>query len=221
MRTSIIGGVVGVAALVAGGPATADDTGITALDLGEILPGTRTYRIFLDFDNPDDVVQGILGDPEVSVLGWDGGELVQDSPGFETLDRQDVPFQASGPADTWVTIDDDPADNADVGLSDAVFTPGFLDPAFPGASVINGSFFEESDGGGWVDAVQGTPENGGEILIAQLTIPEGEAGIFRGTVEYVPGGLGAAVRAPFLLIPGPGAAVLLGLAALTGTRRRR
>jgi len=217
--------LAGVAALAAAGAASADYTGAAVVSMGDMIgDGTHTtYPIFLNFDNPDDKVLAISGNEDVSVLRWQGATLRQNSPGFETLDLQEFPFAASGPGDSWVTIDDDPANNANVGLSDAAFSPGFLNPAFPGASVINGSFFEQLDNGGWFDFDPGTVENGGSILIAQFTIANGDVPSFEATVNYTPGGVGDFVSEAtgLMIVPAPGAIALLGLAGLAGTRRRR
>jgi hypothetical protein len=87
--------------------------------------------------------------------------------------------------------------------------------------VINGTSFIQEDNGGWFDFDPGTVENGGEILIAQFTIADGAGPVvFTGTVDYTPGGEGDFVSEAFF-IPAPGAAALLGLAGLAGTRRRR
>ena len=217
--------LAGVAALATAGAASADYSGFTVVDMGNMTGDgvSTTYRVFLNFDNPDDKILAVSGNADVSALSYNGAELVQNSPGFETLDLQDFPFAASLPGDTWVTLDDDPANNADVGASDAAFSPGFLNPAFPGASVINGTSFFQEDNGGWFDFDPGTVENGGEILIAQFTIASGETGVFTGTVDYTPGGEGDFVSEAIgeVVIPAPGAIALLDLAGLAGTRRRR
>jgi len=217
--------LAGATALAITGVASADYTGATVVDMGDMIgDGTHTtYRIFLNFDNPDDKILAVSGNADTMALRWEGAELRQNAPGFEDLDLQDFPFAGGGPGDTWVTLDDDPENNADVGQSDAAFSPGFLNPEFPGASVINGSFFEQLDNGGWFDFDPGTVENGGTILIAQFTIANGAVGFFQGNVDYTPTGEGDFVREAIgmVTVPAPGAIALLGLAGLAGTRRRR
>ncbi len=209
----------GTCALAAAGFASADYTGATVMNMGEIVPGTTTYRIFVNFSSPDDRLLAISGNDTVSALRYSGAELVQNAPGFESLDLQDKPFVASLPGDSWVTI----GGNFDAGTTDTTFSPGFLAPAFPGASVIKGSFFEQLDNGGYFDFNPGTPEAGGSVLVAQFTIASGASATYEATVDYVLAGqLGAtSVAMGTVVIPAPGAMALLGLAGLAGTRRRR
>jgi uncharacterized protein (TIGR03382 family) len=203
----------GATALVTAGIASADYTGATVLNVGEILPGTTTYQIFVNFSSPDDRLLAISGNDRVSALRYSGAELVQNAPGFEDLDIQDRPFVASGPGDSYVTI----------GGFDTAFSPGFLDPKFPGASVIKGSFFEQLDNGGYFDSDPGTPENGGSMLIAQFTIASGATATYEATVDHVLAGQSGvtSVAMGTVVIPAPGVMALLGLAGLAGTRRRR
>lgn len=210
--------LAGAAALAAAGAASAGYTGATVMDMGELIPGTTTYRIFVNFDSPDDRLLAISGNDQVSPLRYQGAELVQNAPGLEGLQIQDVPFAAAGPGDSWVTIGGD----VDNGMSDTAFSPGFLG-GNGSNSVINGSFFEQLDNGGYFDFNPGTPENGGSVIIAQFTIAQGATATYEGTVDFVPaGGLGAtSVAMGLVTIPAPGAVALLGLAGLAGTRRRR
>jgi hypothetical protein len=207
--------IAGAAALATVGAASADFTGVSVMSMGEILPGTVTYRIMADFSSPDDSVLAVSASQQA--LRWSGAALVQDSPGFETLALQDTPFIASGPADSWVTI----GGNFEGGQTDTTFSPGFLSPAFPGASVINGSFFEQLENGGYFDFDPGTPENGGSVVIAQFTIAAGAAGTYEGTVDWQGSGAGFTSNVFSVLVPAPGAMALLGLAGLAGSRRRR
>lgn len=91
-----------------------------------------------------------------------------------------VPFVASGPADSWVSIGGD----VDGGISDTAFSPGFLNSDSPGASLIHGSFFEQLENGGYVDSSPGTPENGGSVVILQFTVSAGAWFTFEGTVDW-------------------------------------
>ena len=209
--------LAGACALAAAGAASADFTNVSVMSMGEIIPGTTTYRIFANFDNVDDKVLAVSASQ--APLRWSGAMLVQNAPGFETLDLQDKPFAASLPGDSWVTI----GGNFEAGLTDTTFSPGFLSPTFPGASVINGTFFEQLDNGGYFDFNPGTPEAGGSVLVAQFTIATGSTATYEATVDYVLAGqLGAtSVAMGTVVIPAPGAVALLGLAGLAGTRRRR
>ncbi|MHC4810990.1 MAG: hypothetical protein ACYTEV_11590 [Planctomycetota bacterium] len=205
---------VGACALATAGVASADYTGATVMNLGEILPGTTTYQIFVNFSSPDDRLLAISGNDGVSALRYSGAELVQNAPGFEHLDIQDRLFVGSQPGDSYVTIG---------GSFDTAFSPGFLDPEFPGASVIKGSFFEQLDNGGYFDFDPGTAENGGSVLIAQFTITSGTTASYEATVDHVLAGQSGvtSVAMGTVVIPAPGVTALLGLAGLAGTRRRR
>ena len=109
-----IAAFAGTIALAAAGVASADYTGTTVMNMGEIVPGTNTYRIFVNFSSPDDRLLAISGNDTVSALRYSGAELVQNAPGFESLDLQDKPFAASLPGDSWVTI----GGNFEAGLTD-------------------------------------------------------------------------------------------------------
>ena len=207
--------IAGAAALATVGAASADFSGVSVMSMGEILPGTVTYRVMADFTSPEDSVLAVSASQ--AALRWSGATLVQDSPGFETLDLQDRPFVASGPGDSWVTI----GGNVDSGATDTTFSPGFLSPAFPGASVINGSFFEQLENGGYFDFDPGTAENGGSVIIAQFTIAAGDVGTYEGTVDWQGAGAGFISDVFSVTVPAPGAMALLGLAGLAGSRRRR
>ena len=207
----------GTIALAAAGVASADYTGASVMNMGEIVPGTNTYRIFVNFSSPDDRLLAISGNDTISALRYSGAELVQNAPGFETLDLQDKPFAASLPGDSWVTI----GGNFEAGLTDTTFSPGFLSPAFPGASVINGDFFEQLENGGYFDFDPGTAEAGGSVIIAQFTIAADAAGTYEGTVDWQGAGAGFTSNVFSVVVPAPGAVALLGLAGLAGTRRRR
>ena len=207
--------LAGAAALAVAGVASADFTEVTVMEMGTLIDGTTTYRVIANFDSPDDLVLAVSA--SAAPLRWSGAELVQNAPGLENLAVQDVPFAASGPGDSFVTIGGD----LDAGSSDTAFSPGFLNPAFAGASVINGSFFEQLENGGYFDSNPGTPENGGAVVIAQFTIATGETGVFEGTVDWQPAGGDLAANTFSVIVPAPGAIALLGLAGLAGSRRRR
>ena len=207
--------LAGACALAAAGAASADFTNVSVMSMGEIIPGTTTYRIFANFDNVDDKVLAVSASQ--TALRWSGAELVQNAPGFESLDLQDKPFAASLPGDSWVTI----GGNVDAGTTDTTFSPGFLSPAFPGASVINGDFFEQLENGGYFDFDPGTAEAGGSVIIAQFTIAADAAGTYEGTVDWQGAGAGFTSNVFSVVVPAPGAVALLGLAGLAGTRRRR
>lgn len=210
--------LAGVATIAVAGVASADYSGASVMNMGELIPGTTTYRIIANFSSPDDRLLAVSGNADFSALRYSGAVLVQDSPGFEASSLQDSPFVASGPADSWVSI----GGNVDGGVTDTTFSPGFLNGA-SGVSVINGSFFEQLDNGGYFDIDPGTAENGGSVIIAQFTIANGASATYEATVDYDQGGLEPATSAALglVVIPAPGVMGLLGLAGLAGARRRR
>ena len=212
--------IAGLGAIAAAGVAGADYTGVTLVEVGEILPGTTTYRIFANFDAIDDRFLAVNGDANFGDAGalrfQSTADLVQDAGAFNGTAFGDRPnlFDLNG-ADSWVSIGINMAGNG----SDTAFSPGFLggDGA---SSVIVGSFFEQLDNGGYFDQNPATVEGDGAIL-AQFTLPTGAEWSYQGVVSWADSSGGPFSNTFSVVVPAPGAVALLGLAGLAGTRRRR
>ena len=213
--------LAGLGAIALAGAANADFTGVELVEVGEILPGTTTYRIFAVSDNPTDRLLAVNGDfngfGEAGVLRFmSTADLVQDAGPFNGTAFGDRPnlFDANG-ADSWVSIGINAAGNG----SDTAFSPGFLGGDGSG-SVINGSMFEQLNNGGYFDQNPSTVEGDGAI-IAQFTLPTGAEWSYQGVLSFATDAGGPFGTTFSVVVPAPGAVALLGLAGLAGTRRRR
>ena len=187
----------------------------------QLVPGFRTLRIFVNFDNATDNLLSVSGNSQIAGLEFSSTHaLFQDEGPFEGLSLGDRPhfFDETG-ADSWVSI----GGNWMAGLSDTSFSPGFLGGDGI-ASVINGTSFVQADNGGYFDSNPGTPETG-SVIIAQFTLPlTTQSANFSGTVSYSDGSdipVDQAFSAS-LFTPNPGALAVLSLTLFrTGTRTRR
>ncbi len=201
-----LGLAAGLAAAT-GGTASAAFTGVSVQDLGNVTGDgfSSTYQVFLEFDDPADVVLGLFGTAETplsyATLSGDGTLL---------LAGDDIAQPGSLPGASWLTI----------GLADDLsFSPGFGGGA-PGPYFVGDAW--SYDGGGIFDENLSTPITGGSVIVAQFTIDAGAVVQFAGNVAWTPAGGGGPSESPFsVVIPGPGAAALLGLAGLLGAGRRR
>ncbi|MGB0325668.1 MAG: hypothetical protein ACPGGL_09080, partial [Phycisphaerales bacterium] len=152
-------------------------------------PGEISYRIHLRTPSVFDQVLAVSGDAEISMLEFlADAELIQHELVSGTVlgDTPTAGFVL--PGDSWVTIGPE-------GAEDTAFSPGFL--GGDGAtSVINGSSWSSTDNRGYFDAYPLTQVEGGRVLIAQFTLPEGAKFRYRGSVNFECGGEELA-RRPF------------------------
>ena len=183
-------------ALVVTTGAHADYSHVRVDRIEGVLSGTVTHRLFVVFGDPTDAVLAISSIPNHAPLRLvTSAPLVQDPGAAAGLAGEDEPAPDAGAGDTWVTIGGDPG----AGLSEVGFTPGFGDPAFPGASVIRGTLVEEWNGS-WYDTDPATPENGGSVLIGQFTLPAGATATLQALLAARDGGTpGSLMTAPLLL----------------------
>lgn len=212
--------IAGLGAIAAAGVANADYVGVDVVEVGEILPGTTTWRIFVTFDAPDDrflAVNGDAGFGDAGALRFQStSDLVQDSGAFDGLVQSDTPSVLDlNDADSWVSV----GGNFLAGSSDTGFSPGFLGGDGV-TSQINGSFFEQLDNGGYFDSNPATVEGDGSVL-AQFTMATGTEWSYQGVISWADDSGGPFSNTFSVVVPAPGAVALLGLAGLAGTRRRR
>jgi hypothetical protein len=162
--------------------------------VGELVPGTTTWRVTATFDDPVDALTGILGTPDAP-LAWT--PVSGDTTLWNDPVGGDVPLPPASPADSWLALD-----------GDAAFTPGFGGGG-PGPFIAGASF--AYDEGGLVDTDLGTPVDGGSVLVAQLTFASDAVGILEGVLAWTAGGPGgpAAETAFAVTVPGPATAAVL------------
>jgi hypothetical protein len=203
-----------VAACALSQPLAADFAGISfsdataiveAIPNQEVPDGYVVFRFFANFNDPLDaflnvsVVMSFTHDLYQNPFGGDGppNPALFSVPGFENL-----------AADSFVThgVSQQPIDNL-----------GF-DPDF--------QMLPDGIVGGWFDSNPLTPtlpDANGQILLAQLTLPEGGAttGLFAGTIFYEdPQIPGTATQGEWNIPAAPGALPLLALVAVRRSRRR-
>ncbi|MFK7960436.1 MAG: hypothetical protein AB8G96_07910 [Phycisphaerales bacterium] len=191
-----------------------------SVEVLELMPGTITFRIYANFDNPADRLLSVAADEDVASFHfYSDRELIQDTtvPGSGL---HDVPGHSAitGPADSWVTIGGDWAN----GMTDTEFSPGFLGDGFDDRIAGSELFFEHN--GGYFDFDPGTPENGGSVLIAQFTLPDDVSVLkFSGTFFYVSEDSPDLLdRVAFIVVvPAAPSLALLVLGGLGVGRRRR
>lgn len=209
--------VAGFGLAACAGTASADFIGASIENLGDLGAGVNTYRVFMDFDSPDDTVLAINGDDTIASLRFlslDGDPLRNTEGAFSGTSFEDLPFPGVEAWDSWVTLGTDAP-----GASDAQFSPDFLGGTGSN-SVIAGTSFTQVTNGGYFDSNPGTPENGGSVLVAQFTVANFS---YEGTVSWQAAGAGVSQDAFFVstAVPAPGALALLGLAGVAARRRRR
>lgn len=206
--------VAAVAALGVAGAANAAFTGVTVVE-SSLVTGFTTYQLFANFDDPTENLLAVSANADFQPFSLEitGGSIYNDGGGIAGLGFEDFANPAAGPGDSYVTI----------GGNDGEFSPGFLGNAgLGGPAVITGSSLFQADNGGFFDNDPTSAEAGGSVLFAQITIEDTATGLMTGTVDYnQSGGAGPTSNGFTAVLPAPGAIALLGLAGLTGTRRRR
>jgi hypothetical protein len=214
--------------------ATADFTGLSAELIGvnmvQTVPGqpdqpdTWTARIYAEFSSADQLVS-MYGDGANAMLWATDSQFYQNAFGGPTSQGIDEGQFSDLPDlqyDSWLTIGaDSQSANAlqEVGIGWGGFNNG--SPLY----VVNGALFTTPD------AMQGVAMNDGSgtyrVLIAQLTVFGTPLTKIWGqtNLTWLNSATGDAMNSfvefSFANIPAPGALALLGLAAISGTRRRR
>ena len=169
------------AALAMGSPAAADFMGL-AIDARFELPGTLTFDISVQFSNPDDQLIGVIGTEEWPLLITSALPLANDPDSFTAgTHLDDVPVPWAADWDTWVTLGDESP-------FQILFSDGFADGS-GSESVLQGCRIEEIDGG-WLDGDLETAEDGGQVLIARLTVPFNSDWRLKANAVWRPGGTG-------------------------------
>lgn len=210
--------LAGGATLALAGVATADLVGVSVTNLGDLGGGTNSYRVSVIFDAPDDQLLAVGGLPSVAALIFQSSSaLINEASAFNGLIDEDRPNVLSAAWDSWLSVQG----SAGIG-NDTAFSPNFA--GGDGAtSVVNGTFFSETDGG-YFDQNPGSVSGGvGSIDIAQFTL-SGDftfSGVVNWRDQSLPGGEFFSDQFSVTTVPAPGALALLGLAGLAVGRRRR
>ncbi|NNF43789.1 MAG: PEP-CTERM sorting domain-containing protein [Phycisphaerales bacterium] len=207
--------MAGAAMFIAAG-ATADFTG-AHIELVDDADGMDTWRVFIDFDSPTDVLLAVGGIPDLADLVFTSDtDLINDGGPFSGLKTEDFPATGfTGARDSWVSIGDN------LGFPN----PTDYSPGFAGSdgvtNIIKGTSFSEGNGG-WFNNAPGSPVSGESILVAQFTTASGGVWSLSGLANWQTGAPEGFTSSFFeVAVPAPGALALLGLAGLAGARRRR
>jgi hypothetical protein len=175
--------------------------------------GLTAWRIYADFDSPDDFLVSVFGSPDnpASVMSTDGMFFNSAVANSLTAPLDLTPAIWSNQWDTYVTI------GVDDGAGDATGTsPGFateVNDLATNWTTSNAAWFitpvdPQGDAGNY-------PNN--DVMIAQFVVAAGEN--VSGTLSLQFEGGAQALDQTFAT-PAPGALALLGLAGLAGRRRR-
>jgi len=210
--------LIGVSVLGVAGMANADYVSTTISNLGDLGGGSDTYRVFVNFDAPDDALLAVGGLPSVGGLSFSSTGALVNSSLFGGLQDEDKPQPAgiSDAWDSWLSVGDPSTQNTS-------FSPGFAGGDGV-SSVVNGSSFSETDGG-YFDSDPTSVEGGvGALAIAQFTISGGGDFTYSAVASWrddtLPGGEFFNSVFSVTTVPAPGALALLGLAGFAGRRRR-
>jgi hypothetical protein len=209
----LLGLTAGVGTLIFAGFATADVTGISwtysSSGYGD------TYLIYADVEAGDQL-NAVFGDADNDLLVTTSGSFYQNAFGGATsadINPALIFAFASLAFDSWVTI----------GLSDQtgneMFDIGIDFTDFEAGGAIS------SNNGSWLATPADAQvfEVGGQVLIGQFTVAEGEG--VSGTLNFQ--GKDADLenwkthQVDFNTLPAPGALALLGLAGIAARRRRK
>ena len=202
----------GVGMLLLAGTASAAYQGMSA-DLHAQSAYGDTYRIYVDLDAGArlDAVFGSADNP----LHLGGAALYQNAFGGNMSTNINPLLYGAFPSlvhDSWVTIGLADSDGGNVLAQQGVDFTAFGDEV----TTSNGSWYVTPD-----DA-QGA-ENGGRVLIAQLTLSGGgsDSDLYGSLNFQGKDADGNTWSANDQWLPAPGALALLGLAGIAGRRRRR
>ena len=207
----------GIATLLIIGTASAGYNGMSAELVGSGAEGD-TYRFYVNMESGDrlDAVFGSAAN--AAWMGYNGALYNHSFGGNASTNINEALLGAfaSLANDSWVTIGAE-HDGSVLGPANALSLQGVdfgVDGNF--ASTANGSWYVTPD-----DA-QGA-EDGGRVLIAQLTIADGGSvdGFFGNLNFQGSDAAGNTWQATNQWLPAPGALALLGLAGFAGRRRRR
>jgi hypothetical protein len=176
--------------------------------------GLTAWRIYADFNSPDDFLVSVFGSPlnPMSMSSSDGAFFNSIVANSLTAPLPLMPAIWSNQWDTYVTI------GLDTNIGDATG----LSPGFAGEVGDLAGNFTASNAAWFITPAdpQGDAGNypGNDVMIAQLVVAAGENA--SGTVSLQFEGGAQALDEQFAT-PAPGVLALLGLAGLAGTRRRR
>jgi hypothetical protein len=220
VKTFALAGLTG--SLLAAGAVTA---GFSGLELVEDFRGPggvwdannygaqnlTTYRLYANFDGlGDDGVLAVFGQPgDPAIFESSDGLFHNDALGGLT-----APLDLTGAGlwgnqwDTYVTIGKTSSAGDATGVS----------PGFATATNSLGSNWS-NDNAGWFVTPDDAQSIGTHVFIAQLVVAAGET--VSGQVNILTRDNETFKGLVFPAVPAPGALALLGLAGMTGTRRRR
>ena len=215
MKTKLLTSA-GVGALLFAGVASADYQGMSAESV-ESADGT-VIRLYVNLD-AGDRLDAVYGSGDYALTLGSNSALFNHSFGGNASSNINEALLGAFESlanDSWVTIGAE-HDGSVSGPANALSLQGVdfgVDGNF--ASTANGSWYVTPD-----DA-QGA-EDGGRVLIAQLTIADGGSvdGFFGNLNFQGSDAAGNTWQATNQWLPAPGALALLGLAGFAGRRRRR
>ena len=228
MKAKTLSVLAGVSApLILTGAASAGFVGISVvLKEGGLTHGLAVWNVYAVFDRPDDEMFAVFGTPSnplsIRAFGFGGG-YYQDPQGQPLT----APYTEFLPGDSGIL-------QYDTFVTIGVKSDGFFDAA-DDVQTTAGLTFEndviETSNGGWFIIPSGpgqggigAPDANGQVLLFQGSINPS-------VVEYIEGDMlltftsngvsGQQAYVGFTTFPAPGVLPLLGLAGLTGARRRR
>ena len=218
----------GACAMLVGNSAHADYVGIewAALEQGQ-PEDIFVFGVYAVFNDPADRLLGVIGDPNTMLDIWTDSPGGYHQTGAAMLGSDLAPASAFTDIfpelmyDSFVTIG---LGAGYAGENTTGLTPGWFDLVSPGFNET-GMIGPASEGwfNGNPDNTQGAPDDDGRVMIAQLSVNDGWTTI--NGRSLVIGWNNAAGETSQTVdsfkIPAPGALVLLGLAGLSGARRRR
>ncbi len=229
MSRNVVSALAGCAcAMLVGNSVHADYVGIewAALEQGQ-PEDIFVFGVYAVFDNPADRLLGVIGEPNNMLHIW------TDSPGGYHQTGAAQLGSDLAPASTFTDIFPELFYDSFVtlglgagyeGESTTGLTPGWFDAVSVGFN-NDGTLGPAVEGwfNGNPDNTQGAPDGDGRVMIAQLSVNDGWTTINgKSLVIGWNDAAGNTSQTPTnFKIPAPGALALLGLAGLSGARRRR